>query len=58
MSVAPWDVDATVDKMAGYVRDVAREIPWADMIVFHELAAPGVVQFAQPPSPEYLAGVQ
>lgn len=58
MSVVPWDVDATVDKMAGYVRDVAREIPWAEMIVFHELAAPGVVQFAEPPSPEYLAAAQ
>lgn len=58
MSVVPWDVDATVEKMAGYVRDVAREVPWAEMVIFHELAAPGVVQFSQPPSPEYLAGVQ
>ena len=57
MSVVPWDADATVDKMAGYVRDIARDIPWAEMIVFHELAAPGVVQFSQPPAPKHLATV-
>lgn len=55
MSVVPWDVDATVEKMAGFVRQVARGIPWIDMVVFHELAAPGVMQFGEPPSPRYLA---
>ena len=58
MSVVPWDVDATVEKMAGFVRDLARSIPWVELVVFHELAAPGVMQFGAPPSPQVLAGVQ
>lgn len=58
MSVVPWDVDATVQKMAGYVRSIARDIPWAEMVIFHELAAPGVVQFAEPPSRNYLTKAQ
>lgn len=55
MSVVPWDADATVEKMARFVREVARGVPWVDMVVFHELAAPGVVQFGEPPSPGHLA---
>lgn len=58
MSVVPWDAEATVAKMAGLVRDVTKNIPWAEMIVFHELAAPGVVQFSQTPTPEYFRSVQ
>ncbi|CAA9561543.1 MAG: Aliphatic amidase AmiE [uncultured Truepera sp.] len=58
MSVVPWDVDATVEKMAGFVRDLARSVPWVELVVFHELAAPGVMQFSTPPSPQVLAGVQ
>lgn len=58
MSVVPWDADATVEKMAGYVRDITRDIPWAEMIIFHELAPPGVVQFSRPPTQEYLARSQ
>ena len=49
MSVVPWDEDATFEKMAGFVRQVARNIPWVDLVMFHELAAPGVMQFDTPP---------
>ncbi len=45
MSVVPWDADATVDKMADAVRQISLNFPWVDMIVFHELAVPGLVQF-------------
>lgn len=45
MSVVPWDEDATFAKMAGFVCQVARNIPWVDLVMFHELAAPGVMQF-------------
>jgi predicted amidohydrolase len=58
MDVVPWDVDATIEKMTGYVRDIARDIPWAEMIIFHELAAPGVVQFSEPPRGGYLSRAQ
>ena len=49
MSVVPWDEDATLAKMAGFVRQAARNIPWVDLVMFHELAAPGVMQFDTPP---------
>lgn len=58
MSVVPWDVGATVEKMAGFVHDLTRNIPWVELIVFHELAAPGVMQFSAPSSTGVLAGLQ
>lgn len=58
MSVMPWDPDATLEKMSGYVRDIVQHIPWVKMIIFHELAAPGVVQFGKAPSGDYPARVQ
>lgn len=53
MSVIPWDAEATIEKMSGFVRQVVRNVPWVDMVVFHELAAPGVVQFDEPPPGDY-----
>lgn len=49
MSVVPWDENATVEKMSAYVRQITQNIPWVEMIMFHELAAPGVMQFDRPP---------
>jgi predicted amidohydrolase len=52
MSVVPWDADATIDKMAEICTHVGRSFPWVNMIVFHELIVPGVVEFAAPDNPE------
>ena len=45
MSVVPWNAEATVDKMADAVRQISLNFPWVDMVVFHELVVPGLVQF-------------
>lgn len=45
MAVVPWDAQATVAKMGDSVHQVSINFPWVDMVVFHELAAPGLVQF-------------
>ncbi len=52
MSVVPWEVEATVDKMADAVRQISLNFPWVDMVLFHELAAPGLVQFVSTESPD------
>src|SRR5574341_1314317 len=46
MSPVPWDRSATVDKMAAAMDQVARNFPWVDLVLFHELCASGVAQFA------------
>ena len=50
MSVVPWDVAATVQKMEEAVAQIEKNFPWVQMIVFHELAASGVAQFVDVPS--------
>ncbi len=45
MSVVPWDAGATVDKMYEIVTQVAKTLPWVQMLVFHELVVSGVAQF-------------
>jgi formamidase len=47
MSVVPWDAKATVDKMAEIVTQVAKTLPWVQMLVFHELVVSGVAQFVR-----------
>ncbi len=44
MSVIPWDKAGTVDKMLDAVSQISYNFPWVQMIVFHELALPGMVQ--------------
>jgi len=55
MSVVPWDVDATIDKMAAIGGRIVRDFPWVGMLVFHELAPSAVVQFDSAPTQEQLA---
>ena len=44
MSVVPWDKEATLEKMLDAVSQISLTFPWVQMIVFHELALPGMVQ--------------
>ena len=50
MRVVPWDAQATVQKMTAAVRQISWNFPWVDMLVFHELAVSGLVQY-QPSDP-------
>lgn len=51
MAVIPWDAEATVEKMNATVHQISLNFPWTDMIIFHELVVPGLVQFAPPDNP-------
>jgi predicted amidohydrolase len=48
MSVVPWDADATFEKMSDLTMNIHKQLPWVNMIVFHELIVPGLVQFVTP----------
>jgi formamidase len=52
MAVVPWDADATVTKMDDVVTQIARSFPWVQMVLFHELAVSGLVQFVPTESPD------
>lgn len=52
MSVVPWNAPATVDKMADVVKQISLNFPWVQLIMFHELAVPGLVQFVSAESPD------
>jgi formamidase len=45
MAVVPWDAEATVAKMGDVVTQISRSFPWVQMVLFHELAVSGLVQF-------------
>ena len=51
MAVEPWDSDATVSRMEDAVVQISLNFPWVNMVIFHELVVPGLVQFvsADPP---------
>ena len=44
LEVVPWDAAATVTKMDDAVTQIRRNFPWINMVLFHELAVPGLVQ--------------
>lgn len=52
MSVVPWDAEATVKKMGDVAAQIARSFPWTQLILFHELAVPGLVQFVAAEKPD------
>jgi predicted amidohydrolase len=52
MSVVPWDAEATIKKMGEVAHAIARGFPWTQMIVFHDLAVPGLVQFIVTEKPD------
>ncbi|OGN94237.1 MAG: hypothetical protein A2Y88_01935 [Chloroflexi bacterium RBG_13_48_10] len=45
MHVASFDAQATVDKMAEIATNLTKPFPWVQLILFHELAVPGLDQF-------------
>lgn len=48
MSVVPRDADATFEKMADVALNISKQFPWVNMVVYHELAVPALVQFVTP----------
>lgn len=48
MSVVTWDADATFKKMEDVALNIHKGFPWVNMVVFHELVVPGLVQFVTP----------
>lgn len=52
MAVIPWDAEATLNKMAQVTNRIAQGFPWVQMLLFHELAPSGLVQFDARPAPE------
>jgi len=45
MTVVPWDANATVDKMTDIATNIKKSFPWVQLVMFHELVVPGLVQF-------------
>jgi predicted amidohydrolase len=56
MSVLPWDAHGTVDKMSEISLNIAKGFPWVNMVVFHELVVPGLVQFKTPENIDWWKG--
>jgi formamidase len=52
MSVVPWDANATVDKMADIALNIRRNFPWVELVMYHELVVPGLVQFVSTERPD------
>jgi predicted amidohydrolase len=48
MSVAKWDAHATIDKMSDVALNISKSFPWVNLVMFHELVVPGLVQFVTP----------
>ena len=48
MSVKAWDMDATFEKMSDIALNIRKQMPWVNMVVYHELVVPGLVQFKTP----------
>lgn len=52
MSVVPWDAEATVKKMEDIVGQISWNFPWVQLMIFHELAVPGLVQLVPTERPD------
>jgi predicted amidohydrolase len=48
MSVEAWDMDGTFEKMSDIALNICKQMPWVNMVVYHELIVPGLVQFKTP----------
>ena len=53
MSVVPWDAAATLDKMSDIAINVQKSFPWVQMLIYHELIVPGLVQFVTPENKDW-----
>ena len=52
MSVVPWDANATVEKMSDIALNIRRSFPWVQLVMYHELIVPGLVQFVTAETPD------
>jgi formamidase len=52
MAPVAWDAEATVAKMGDAVTQIARNFPWVQLVVFHELVVSGLVQFVPTEQPD------
>ena len=52
MSVVPWNANATVDKMSDIALNIRRNFPWVQLVMYHELIVPGLVQFVTTETPD------
>ena len=52
MSVVPWDARATVSKMSDIALKISGSFPWVNLLLFHELVVPGLVQFESAGRPD------
>lgn len=48
MSVVPWDAQGTVEKIGDIAVNISKSFPWVQLVMFHELVVPGLVQFVTP----------
>ena len=48
MSVEAWDMERTFGKMADVALNIRKQMPWVNMVVYHELVVPALVQFRTP----------
>lgn len=48
MSVEPWNAERTVEKMSDVTVNISRSFPWVNLVMFHELIVPGLLQFVTP----------
>jgi formamidase len=53
MSVVPWDAKSTVDVMSDIAVNIAKSFPWVNLVMFHELVVPGLVQFVTPENKDW-----
>jgi formamidase len=53
MSVMNWDADATFHKMSDVTMNIHKQLPWVNMLVFHELIVPALVQFVTPENKDW-----
>jgi len=53
MTVVPWNAHETIDKMSDVALNISKSFPWVNMVMFHELVVPGLVQFLTPEDKEW-----
>lgn len=52
MTPVAWEAEATVAKMGDAVTQIARNFPWVQLVMFHELVVSGLVQFVPTEQPD------
>ena len=53
MSVIPWDADGTIDKMSDIAVNIQKSFPWVQLVIYHELVVPGLLQFVTPENKDW-----